>query len=231
MSDYQNQTLNIVRDSNVLKPDDFDIIFQIKEELQDTFQYAQVFRTRTEMEASILNDMNHPNADSKYWQAVREQNVMYHELVMLSYEYRKNGVEIRQLKRKLENETDELEQELIQIEIERKEFIAINQQKTAKDRIREISEWHDIKQKLIPNMQNSLTDVNEHQLLSYTTKWIQEFVSSNGASFGSLPERNNLLSQLDKGLKLCKERGIEPKLFELFGKENILSLTNGGEAK
>lgn len=228
MPDY-TQSLNIVKNSNILQLEDFNIIFDLKNELVDTFQYAQVFRTRTEMEASVLNDMNFPTPDAKYWQAVREQNVMFHELVMLSYEYRKNQVEIKQLQRKLQNETDDLEQELIQIEIEKKEFIARNQERTAKDRIREIHEWHDIKQKLIPDMKHSLIDVNEHQLLSYTSKWINEYVASNGADFGSLPERNNLLSQLDKGLKLCKEKGIVDKLFELHGKENILMLMSGGE--
>ena len=50
----------------------------------------------TEVPVSVLNDIKFPTPAAKYWQAMREQNVMFQELVMLSYEYRKNLVEIWQ---------------------------------------------------------------------------------------------------------------------------------------
>ncbi len=211
---FDLQSLSIIESSKILKSEDLNQLSAIKDELQDTFLNVQIFRTRTEMETSILNDLKHPTPDSKYWQAMREQNVMFQELVMLSYEYRKNQVEIQILKRDIVSETDLLKRELIQIEIEKKQFIGINQERTAKDRIREIQEWHEIKDSLKPSMAASLTDVNEHQLISFTARWINQLLGMSETT--SISERNNLLGQLDKGLKLCRERGCIDKLSLLF---------------
>lgn len=219
---FDLQSLSIIESSKILKHDDLQQLSELKNELQDMFLNVQIFRTRTEMEASVLNDLKHPTPDSKYWQAMREQNVMFQELVMLSYEYRKNQVEIRILEKKLKTETDELEQELLQIEIEKKQFIGINQERTAKDRIREILEWHEIKESLIPNMECGTNNVNTHQLISYTARWINQLIGMSEAT--SISERNNLIGQLDKGLKLCRERGCMDKVERLFpGQKDIIS--------
>lgn len=204
------ESLNIVKQANILEDKDFKTIYNMQDELTDVFLHAQVFRTRTEMEASILNDIKFPTPDSKYWQSVREQNVMFHELVMLSYEYRKNQVGIKKLQRQLEDENDDLECELLQIEIEKKQFIALNQQRTAKDRIREIREWHEIKERLTPEMEYSLKDCNEHQLISYTKRWIYQYYTGNLQGL----ERQNVVMQMDKGLKLCKERDLLNKVLD-----------------
>jgi hypothetical protein len=219
---FNTQSLSIIESSQILKADDFLVLSELKSELQDTFLNVQIFRTRTEMEVSILNDLKHPTPDSKYWQAMREQNVMFQELVMLSYEYRKNQVEIKILERKLALESDDLEKELLQIEIEKKQFIGINQERTAKDRIRELREWHEIKESLKPDMTASLTDVNEHQLVSYTLRWINQL--SGLSENTSISERNNLLGQLDKGIKLCKQKGCMTKVLKQISDKNTLEM-------
>jgi hypothetical protein len=211
---FDLQSLSIIESSKILKQEDLVQLSGLKNELQDMFLNVQIFRTRTEMEASVLNDLKHPTPDSKYWQAMREQNVMFQELVMLSYEYRKNQVEIKILERKLALESDDLEKELLQIEIEKKQFIGINQERTAKDRIREIREWHEIKESLKPDMTASLTDTNEHQLISYTIRWMNQLMGMSENT--SISERNNLLGQLDKGLKLCRQKGCINKVLEKF---------------
>jgi hypothetical protein len=211
---FDLQSLSIIESSKILKAEDLNQLSDLKNELQDMFLNVQIFRTRTEMEVSVLNDLKHPTPDSKYWQAMREQNVMFQELVLLSYEYRKNQVEIKILEKNLISEKDELENELLQIEIEKKQFIGINQERTAKDRIREIQEWHEIKESLKPTMVASLNNVNEHQLISYTIRWINQLLGMSEST--SISERNNLLGQLDKGIKLCKQKGCIDKILERF---------------
>ena len=156
--------LEIIKDAAILQEIDWQGLSNIKDELRHTWETVQVFRTRTEMEVSVLNDMKRPTPDAKYWQAVREQNVMFGELVNLSYEYRKKAVEIRKLQRDIAKETDELEKELKQIEIEQNEWYARNMERTAHDRIREILEWSVIKKELLPYMKYGDEDVNAHQL-------------------------------------------------------------------
>ncbi len=190
LQNYDNTTLGIVKDAQILEEEDFKVITDLKDELRDVFLHSQVFRTRTEMVISVLDDVHFPTPDSKYWQSVREQNVMFQQLVILSYEYRKSVVEVKQLKRKLETETDDLEKELLQIEIEKTEFALKNQERTAKDRIREIKEWHEIKQALLPQLKYGVTDVNEHQLESYTERYRKEMEIAG--DIGSVPEKINL---------------------------------------
>jgi hypothetical protein len=213
--EYATLALGIITQAEILKEEDLAAVSDLAGELLDNFLHSQVFRTRTEMEVSVLNDTKFPTPDAKYWQAQREQHVHFQELVMLSYEYRKNEVEIRQLKKKwvlaLE-EKDKDEAELIQIEIERRTFIARNHERIAKDRIREIREWHEIKENLIPRMKCGLADCDEHQLVSYTLRWIRQAqVMGDG---GTPSERNNLMALLDMGLKKCREKGIMGKVLD-----------------
>ena len=206
MDSYSQESLEIVEKTGILPADSLKELQAMREELEESFRRGQLFRTRTEMEVSVLNDLKFPTPDSKYWQAVREQNVMFENLVMLSYEYRKNLVEIKKLQRDLANEKDELERELLQIEIDKKNFIAINQRRTAAARLREIREWHEIKQQLKPKLECGLDNPDDHQLVSYTQRWVRQYLALGEK--GSPSERANLIGQLDMGLKECKKRGL-----------------------
>ena len=205
--EYGAQPFNIIQESEILSKADIDSLLPLTEELQETFKKSQVFRTRTEMEVSVLNDIKHPTHASKYWQAVREQNVMFTEMVMLSYEYRKNAIEIKKLQRDIQAEQDDLERELTQIEIEKKLFIQKGQEKVAKDRIREINEWSDIKAREAKHMTaTELGSVDNHQLVSYTKRWLRQAATAGNS--GSPSENQNLRGQLNAGLMACREQGI-----------------------
>lgn len=113
---------DIINKSELVEKLDFQSIYELKDELNETFQKSQMFRTRTEAEISVLNELKHPTPASKYRQSVREQNGMFESLVELSYDYRKKVLENKRLLKEIESETDEIEKELKQIELERGEF-------------------------------------------------------------------------------------------------------------
>jgi len=209
---------NIIQQAQILTDEDLALLNPLKAELKETFIKAQCFRTRTEMEVSVLNEIKFPTPSSKYWQSVREQNVMFQELVMLSYEYRKNLVKIKILQRNMDKEEDSLEKELLQIELERKMFISKNQERTAKDRIREIKAWSEIKEREANNMsEEDLADVDNAQLFSYTRRWINQSIAMGGG--GSPAERQNLLGQLRSGILACYKKGILNKVLSAYDKE------------
>ena len=79
-------------------------------ELRDTWSKKQVFRTETEMRMSVLQDAKYPTNAAKYWQCVREQNVFLENLMNLSFDYRENEVEIKQLEKKRDEETIKIKQ-------------------------------------------------------------------------------------------------------------------------
>ena len=209
-----NKTLlDTINQSTLLSKKDLDSLEELSGELQETFVKTQIHRTRTDMEVSVLNTIKFPTSSLKYWQAMREQNVMFTELVMLSFEYRKNLVEIKILKRDIENEHDDLKRELLQIELEKKTFIGKQQERVAKARIREIEDWSDIKEREAQQMsQEELADVDNSQLIGYTKRWINQSIMMG--SNGSPSERQNLLGQLRSGILVCIEKGILNKVLE-----------------
>ena len=106
---------------SVLKEEDAKAIVTLKEELTDTWTKKQIFRTETEMRISVLNDGKHPTQASKYWQSVREQNAMFEALMGLSFDLRRNQVNILRLERKLQQaieKGDDLKQMEIQIDLD-----------------------------------------------------------------------------------------------------------------
>ena len=132
----------------MLKKEDNKFLKELKAELEDTHNKAQKYRTETEMRYSVLNDGRFPTKASKYWQAVREQNVFYTNLRLEAYQYRKLLVEIKKLERSIENEKDDLELELLEIELEEKMWDKEERERNGADRVREIEHWSRIKKEL-----------------------------------------------------------------------------------
>ncbi len=197
---------DIILNSNMLENDDIESLKPLSDELKETFEKVQVFRTETEMEVSVLNNLKFPDANSKYWQAVREQNGMFQELVGLSYDYRKIIVQIKILERDMKKEK-ELEQELIRIKIEKKKFILKGQEKVAKNRIREIKLWSKIKKREAKKMSdNELKDVDNGQLISYTKRFINQNMKMGNN--GSPAEIHNLMGQLNSSILACIEKKV-----------------------
>lgn len=220
--------LELINESSILSDElqnDINQLEKIKDSIFQSHNTQQVFRTRTEMEISILNDIKFPSPDSKYWQSVREQDVMFTELIRLSFNYRKNEVGIKKIEQQLKKELDIFDKELLQIELEEKIFGRLEMKRIQKDRIREILEWQNIKDNLGLEMKYSTEDVNEHQLVSYTQRWIQQQIQMG--SSGSPPERWNLLGQLDKGIKMCKEKQCLDKVLKIFDNDIKKIVLNG----
>jgi hypothetical protein len=191
---------------NILDEDDFSKLVKLKDELKDTWSKKQIFRTETEMRVSVLNDAKFPTNASKYWQCVREQNAFFETTMQLSFEYRKNEIEIKKLQRNLEKEEDELEKELIQIEIEQKLYGRANMQLVAKDRIRELDLWSKIKAELDDgsfDTQNVNTHQEESLLLTLQNR--ANMISPNAAP----AEVMNILGPLKTAQRISTEKTQE----------------------
>ena len=80
--------------TNILDRQDVQQFKKLIPELKDTWRKKQMFRTETEMRFSVLSDNKYPTKAAKYWQSVREQNTHFENLVHLSFDSRKNDIEI-----------------------------------------------------------------------------------------------------------------------------------------
>ena len=205
---------------NILDAKDVSAFKDMVEELKDTWTKKQVFRTETEMRFSVLNDLKYPTKASKYWQCVREQNVYLENLMTLSFEYRKNEIEIKKLNKKIDDEEDELERELLKIELDEKTFAKANMQLTAKDRMREIKLWSNLKKESDDGSFDK-QDVNVHQLESYHK--IMQNRAKTLTQGSTQPEVFNVLGQLQTIERVKKEKEqIESTKREAISSEQSL---------
>ena len=206
--------------NNLLEPQDLTDFKGMVDELRDTWTKKQVFRTETEMRFSVLNDMKYPTKAAKYWQCVREQNVYLENLMSLSFDYRRTEVKLKRLQQKLKDETDELKKELIQIDIDEKTYSKANMELTAKDRMREIKLWSQLK-KEVDDGTFDKQDVNTHQLESYHKIMLNRKDTLTPGS--SQPEVFNVLGQLQTIERVKKERGqLEHTKREALSQESKL---------
>ena len=176
-------------------------------ELKDTWSKKQMFRTETEMRFSVLSDNKYPTRAAKYWQSVREQNTHFENLMHLSFDYRKNDVEIKQLERKIEKEEDDLEKELLQIELEQKLYGKASMELVAKHRMREVATWSKLKKEFDDNSFDK-QDVNTHQAHSYMLRLQHQ---KNTITPGtSQPEVFNVLGQLETLERVIRDKELAP---------------------
>ena len=171
-------------------------------ELKDTWKKKQVFRTETEMRFSVLSDNKYPNRASKYWQCVREQNTHFENLMHLSFDARKNDVEIEKLKVKIKDETNKLDKQLLKIELEEKIYSKASMELVAKHRMREVATWSKLKKEFHDGSFDD-KDVNSHQAESYKIRLEHQKATLTPGS--SQPEVFNVLGQLDTLNRVIKD--------------------------
>ena len=191
--------------NNLLEPNDLKSFKGMVDELRDTWTKKQIFRTETEARISVLQDAKYPTISSKYWQCVREQNVFLENLMSLSFDYRRNDAKIKWLEKKLETETDEYKLECYKIDLDEKIYAKANMELVARDRMREINMWSNLKKEFDDGSFDT-KNVNTHQLESYHQ--IMKNKAETLTSGSSQPEVFNVLGQLQTIERVKKELGL-----------------------
>ena len=193
--------------TNILDKEDVKEFKKLIPELQDTWHKKQMFRTETEMRFSVLSDNKYPTKAAKYWQSVREQNTHFENLVHLSFDARKNEVEIKKLQRDIKKEKDPLEVELKQIELEEKIYGKAQMELVAKHRMREVATWSKLKKEFDDDNFDK-KDVNSHQAHSYMLRLTHQ---KNTITPGtSQPEVFNVLGQIDTLERVIRDKELQP---------------------
>ena len=193
--------------SDILDVEDVKEFKSLIPELKDTWKKKQVFRTETEMRFSVLSDNKYPTRAAKYWQCVREQNTHFENLMHLSFDARKNDVEIEKLRAKIKKEKDKLDKQLLQIELEEKVYGKASMELVAKHRMREVATWSKLKKEFHDGSFDD-RDVNTHQAQSYKIRLEHQKATLTPGS--SQPEVFNVLGQLDTLNRVIKDGELLP---------------------
>tara|TARA_B110000908_G_C10166492_1_gene408642 strand:- start:85 stop:810 length:726 start_codon:yes stop_codon:yes gene_type:complete len=171
----------------VLREEDQVAMVAMKEDLADAWHKRQLYRTETEMRLVVLNDGKHPTTAAKYWQAVREQTVMFDNVMNKSFELRKNKISRLKLERKLERllssdkQNADLKAMEAQVDLDHNLFERAHIEADVHDRVRELKLWEQMKKELDDGTFNN-QDPNSHQSLSLPKKFQHQLNSLNDSS-------------------------------------------------
>ena len=134
-------------------------------------------------------------------------------MVFLSFDFRKNEIEIKKIERDIEKEKDDLEKELLLVKLDEKKFARADMLLTAKDRMRELRLWSKLKHEIVrsdPNFDKE--NVNTHQqdsLPKRLFKTWQFFDKANDADGAK-----NIAAQIMTAQRLAKEGKIKTDLIK-----------------
>ena len=185
---YTDIATRKINESEILPSESVAQLVEIQGDLQNAYEKKQIWRSEVEAKYSVLNNVMHPDRNSKYWQAVREQSAMYQELIQLAINYDEQIAKLA----------------IKKAEQKRIEFSIIDMKLQAKDRLREILLWQKIKDDLEANNDFDTENFEKHHLETYQKRWELEkniAIKTNNATVykNSISNLNTLLEDIKNG--------------------------------
>lgn len=201
--------MNEVSLSKVLTNEDLHALEMIRKELDDAWNKQQIFRTDTEARYAVLNDLKFPTKASKYWQAIREQMAHFEGLTILSFEVRKKEIDLEEVEDKLNHDdTTYFDQKRLKVQRDELLYQIANAKLVAKDRVREIMQWSQIKKEVNDGSFDD-KNVNTHQR---ETLFKTVLNRANSANPETMPSEEKL--SIQGILHMLKEFPENKKLLE-----------------
>ena len=203
----------------VLREEDQQAMVAMKEDLADAWHKRQLYRTETEMRLVVLNDGKHPTKAAKYWQAVREQTVMFDNVMNKGFELRKNKINRGRLEAKIEHLSQsedwdaQFEIEDAKVDLDHNLFERAHIEADIHDRVRELKLWEKMKQELDDGSFNS-QDVNAHQSLSLPKRFDHQ-LKSLGPNAGQA--------------EIMNSTGVSATTQRIVNKDGTLNTFDGGK--
>jgi len=148
------------------------------QEIKETYKTLPMFRSFFQQKYFVLNDIDFPTPDGKYWQARKEMWVHFEGLVLAYFSRKKEiakqgfySAKMRKLQEKLNKhpegspDYDILRAKIEYYNVKRNEceFKIRLIEKEIRERIREIKGWVKIIKELEPQLKYSKEDPEEHQ--------------------------------------------------------------------
>lgn len=167
-----------------------------------------IWRTWTEANCSVLNDIKFPTKAAKYHQAKKEKLVFFEQLVTLSFDFRDAQINLSEVLEKLSKATGS-KQERLEVKRDRLQFSIEGMHLQAKERLREISMWSQIMQSLDDGTFDTV-DKDTDELIGLTIRYCRELPAAQRSKDAAASI--NIVGQAYTLLKECTKRGIDDQL-------------------
>ena len=201
-----SDSLKNIVESCVLANEDLIVLQGLIPEIEQAIESHTIYRTTTEALFSILNDVKHPTAASKYHQAKREQLVMFENLVGLSFDYRAAQIDLEEVNFKIvSSEGFELRKQ--EVQRDRLQFKLMWMRKDGQERIRELKMWSQIKEDLAESDEFDLNNKDTDELKALTLRYLWELPAACRAG-NDVGGAVNIIAQARTMLAECEKRKI-----------------------
>ncbi len=185
-----------------------DELNELLAEIRTAWDNQVVWRTWTEANYSVLNDIAFPTPASKYHQACREQLVFYENLVALGFEFRRAQVNLRKKMASIEKEPDPDEKELLEVDRDELLWQIESMKLQAKDRLRELKMWSEIKSRVDDGSFDTLNKDTD-ELVGLTVRYCREALLIDPRKAQDVGAVANIMGQAITCLVECQKRGIQ----------------------
>ena len=183
-----NSLANIAESNleNVLSNTDANYMMSVTGEIQRSFHAQKKWRSNFIANNAILDNEKYPLPSSKYWQAVREELVMFEQLCNQSLDYERHLLEKEMLEinledvRNPESKKGKVIKKLIGLDILAVELKIIHVKHDCKNRVREIRIWEDVKNKIVKeNPELDIDSPESSQEEHWVARWSNDIRAGN----------------------------------------------------
>ena len=203
-----SDSLKNIVESCVLANEDLIVLQGLIPEIEQAIESHTIYRTTTEALFSILNDVKHPTAASKYHQAKREQLVMFENLVGLSFDYRAAQIDLEEVNSKIDSSEFGFELRKLEVQRDRLQFKLMWMRKDAVERIRELIMWSQIKKDLADSDEFDINNKDTDELKALTLRYLWELPTACRAG-NDVGGAINIIAQAKTMLAECERRKIK----------------------
>lgn len=233
---WNETTLAELGASSLLSLEDVEKLKTCAPAISHAFNKTQMFRTQTEMVVSVLNDVKFPTPDAKYWQSIREMNVMVENLIMLGFNFKRKVLDLKEKEHQLDTLDcidspdpatipSQIARERLIVDVEQARFEIAVIQREAHHRIREVDLWRKIQLDLAPKVAAGTDDVDNHQLLSYAIRFLREYqisVETGVEKGGGVEAIQNQKAHVITTLRVIHDRGLTQQLIAILSQDTRL---------
>jgi hypothetical protein len=200
------EALARIESSDVLDPEEMVRLENLASELKHAVATHTMYRTPTEALTSVLNHVKHPTPASKYHQAKLEQTVMFNNLMTLSFDYREALIDLAETEEQMKSASS-FELERLKVKRDRLTYRLSWMRNEAKERLREIEMWSQIKTQLGAAASFDHDNKDADQLQALTLRYLQELPAAVRAGM-DVGGAVNIIAQADTMLAECESRKI-----------------------
>jgi hypothetical protein len=210
--------LILIENTKLLSDEKFSKLSELKNKVIAGYENRILFRADYLMRVSVLDDVKHPTADAKYWQANLERSVMYQNLIDMSFNYIEieSDIEIKNalvyLRKQEKTPLAFAKTHKLEIQIKRLQARLASMKKEADDRMREIIGWTTIMNELEPLLEFPKDDPEQYMAKSYPLRFARQkaMIGQIGAS-----DMNGAMNILG----LCETAFKNPQTLKLLEEE------------